>query len=275
MSQERTDLERAIACYPEGSHARRLVDNRGGRAQGCRVEELVKKRGNLAAALTIEPKYAPAYSLQAQSLLALRRHKEAGEALDHYFRFTVQPTATLLKARGLIHHDIRQYRAAVEMYTLALHQDPADNGTRCLRGWSYLYMNAAWPALEDFEEVLKDAPNNVDALAGRGNAQIHLAGWRTPWPTPRPLSITSDRLLYDVARIYALAVAHIELKLRAGQDTRRPVPNGILHEQGWRLPRTYPAAPSPEKRAAFWREVVQNDPALASIRRSRIYIRFG
>src|ERR1019366_6620590 len=81
----------------------------------------------------------------------------------------------------------------------------------------------------------------------------------------------TDRLLYNISCIYALAVPQMELEVRTGKDRQAPRRLVLYEEKAFDcLRRTLEARP-PEGRVAFWREVVQNDPALAPIRRGTAY----
>src|SRR5439155_11442812 len=114
-----------------------------------------------AAVLRIPPgrladnRRALALRLMAEPLLALRPYKEAGAALDLFLTMTPQPApggdpeqirrvADALKARGLLHAEQKDFRAAIECYTrgLALLRDQE---MFAQRGWAYLASGA--PAL--------------------------------------------------------------------------------------------------------------------------------
>src|SRR5262249_26776877 len=120
------------------------------------------------------------------SLLALKKYPEAGEALDRYLE-TIPvaapgraPTAEqarklgdVFKARGLIHVQQKDFRAAIDSYTqgLKLQRDPE---TLALRGWAYLMFEAPALALVDFDESLKLRPESSDAWLGRAEARVKL-----------------------------------------------------------------------------------------------------
>lgn len=253
----------------------RLVDNDVMLGQLLGRDELHKEAlDQFAFALNIQPKCEAAYQLQAESLLALKRRREAAAALDSYLALAARPSAKYCKARGVIYADNRQYRKAVELYTLALNQEPTDCSARNLRGWAYLLMDAAKPALEDFEETLSADKNNADALAGRGNARIRLRqvqGAVADAEAALEEGPQTERLLYNVTCIYALAVAQTELEVRAGRDRTAPTRLELYEKKALDcLMRTLQGRPGNE--AAFWREAVQTDPALAAIRRGTIYM---
>ena len=80
-----------------------------------------------------------------------------------------------------------------------------------------------------------------------------------------------DRLLYNVACIYALAAGQAELEARAGRDREaRGRLEMYVGKASQCLAQAMEARPR-DKQAAFWREIVRNDPALAAIRRGTMY----
>jgi eukaryotic-like serine/threonine-protein kinase len=226
---------------------------------------------SLDAALEASPKNEMAYRLKAEALLALNRRQEAGEALDGYFALSAKPSAELCKARGLIHTQFREYAGAVAMYTRALIQVPNDAEALSLRGWVYLLLDAARPALEDFDKALKVKPNDADAFAGRGNARVRLR--KVPEAIVDAESALQSgpktaRLLYNVATIYALAIAQIELEGRAGSDRQVGKRLALYEEKAFYCLERALEARRPEGRNAFWNDVVQKDPVLGPLRQS-------
>lgn len=267
----RADFERAIAREPRGSQSLRLVSNQV--EVGRLLQDEGKYEAALAryqAALSIRPEFALAHRLAAEALLALNRRTEAGAALDRYLALTSRPQAEVYQARGLLHAQARQYPAAVEMYTLALHEAPEVLTTRSYRGWTYLLMDAARPALEDFQECLRRQPTNADALAGRGNARVRLRQLDEAVADAEAAvkqGQATDRLLYNVACIYALAVAQLELEGRAGRD-RQPQRLALYQDKALDYLRLALEKVPAQRRETFWREQVQADPTLASLRRA-------
>src|ERR1019366_8421606 len=129
--------------------------------------------------------------------------------------------AEIYHARGLLHARKGETSAAIEMYTLALWRDPMDFGARCRRGWAYLLHGAPHFALEDFETCLKEDGANADALLGRGNAYLRLKKLDEALEdaqTAEKQGKLTDRLTYNLGRIYAQAAEHLEA------DPRRRAP---------------------------------------------------
>jgi eukaryotic-like serine/threonine-protein kinase len=271
----REDLERAIECEEKGGKTQQLVEHHvllGHLLINEKQYEDALK--HLDAALKIQPKNESAHRPQAECLLALKRLPEAAAALDHHMALVTLPTPDICTARGLIHVQGQEYRQAVDMYTLALRQNPSDARTYTLRGWAYLLMEAAHPALEDFEQALRLDDKNADALAGRGNARIRLRQRETAVSdAEQALEVgpATDRLLFNVACIYSLVLAQTRLEVSAGRDRQAPRMVLLYEDRALNcLERTLAVRP-PEGRAAFWREVIEKDPALDAVRRSPKY----
>jgi tetratricopeptide (TPR) repeat protein len=278
----RADFERAIAREPRGSTSDRLVENL------VRLGRLLHRDGQypkaLAAydrALRLKPAFVLAERFRAKTLLALNRPAEAGKALDRYLATTKEPAAGVYEARGLIYAGMGKLPAAIEMYTLALRQNPKDTVTRCHRGWAYLLTDARPLALKDFEACLSADRKNADALAGRGNVRIRLKqldGALADAKAAEKYGPVTDRLLYNLARIYAQAVVQREAEARAARPAQarqaaeqlalsRDTAFAYLRRTLEKLPR--------QRRAAFWRKQVQADPAFAALRGESEYARLA
>ncbi|MCE9530187.1 MAG: protein kinase [Planctomycetes bacterium] len=269
------DVRRAIANWHKGGTdrpveklhevlAKLLIEDK-------QYDEALK---SLAAALEFDPKNEIAYRLQAEALLALNRRQEAAKALDNYLALAAKPSAALCKARGLIHTQYREYAGAVAMYTRALVSVPNDSETLRLRGWVYLLLDAAKPALDDFERALKSEPNNADALAGRGNARIRVRMVKEGMADAEAAlkhGPKTDRLLYNVAAIYAIAVGQMEAEVRTGKDRQAMSRLAACEEKAFSCLGLALDARTPQSRTAFWSEVVQKDPVWEPIRRSSKY----
>jgi tetratricopeptide (TPR) repeat protein len=275
----RADFEEAIAREPKGSKSDRLVNNL------VELGRLLHRKHDYSAALTrydralrLNPDFVLTQRFRAESLLALNRPQEAGEALDRYLAVSREAAAEVYQARGLIYAGTGKLPAAIEMYTLALRQNDEDTVTRCYRGWTYLLTDAVRLALRDFEACLRADPTNADALAGRGNARIRLKQMDEALADAKaaekhgPLT---DRLLYNLTRIYAQVVGQLEAE---GRRARL----GLAREAAERLAvyketaldclrRTLEKLPK-EKQPAFWRKQVETDPAFTALRRESEYL---
>jgi tetratricopeptide (TPR) repeat protein len=264
----RRDLERAIASEPKGSESERLA------SVHVELGHLQHEAGDhdaalasSAAALAVRPDYPPAYRQRAETLLALHRPAEAGEALDRYLATRGPPAADVYQARGIIHSSLREFPQAIDMYDRALALQP-DAATFTYRGWTYLRLDSAALARDDFEAALRLEPARAEALCGRGYARMRLgqvapavddaeAALRQAEPTPQ--------LLLDAARLYAQALGRLEAR-----PAGRPGSLGTAERYQARAVELLRAALGrvPEaQRRAFWRDHVRNEADLVPLRR--------
>jgi eukaryotic-like serine/threonine-protein kinase len=241
----------------------KLLHKSGDHEAAVRAYELVLKA---------RPDLVIAWRLKAEPLLSLGRGREAAEALDHYLAEAPAPVSKRTseethhlgqawKARGLLHAQAGDFRAAIDSYTqgLAVENDPE---MFRLRAWTYDATGAMRLALADFEQVLKQHPQDGDAILGRAACQFRLgAGEEAVADVDRAVRLgpPTSRLFYVAARIHAQAAG-------------RPLDGaGRLtdwhDQQAVSLLRRALALEPAKKWAAFWRDRVQVDTAFAPIRR--------
>jgi tetratricopeptide (TPR) repeat protein len=235
-------------------------------------------------ALRLHPELTLVQRFRAETLMALNQWDAAEQALDDYLnalrQANVMPPADVLQARGLLYGRVGQLQKSIVMYTLALHAADQNehkiSETLTLRGWAHLLSDAAPLALEDFEASLR-ADASLDALIGRGNAHIRLKQLDLALADAQAAERQgglSDRLLYHLAGLYALAAGQLDMELRnasSSVDRRRTQRLNLcrakaveyLHQALLKLPA--------ERQAAFWRNRVQNDPTFAAIRGEGVY----
>jgi tetratricopeptide (TPR) repeat protein len=269
----RRDFEQVIAREPRGSKSDRLT---AARVELVHLRHLAGEDdaalADCDAVIAARPDFAETYRQRAEVLLALKRNKEAGEALDSYLSVGGKPTPEMHRARGLLHAQRHDYRAAVKAYSNALDLKE-DAKTLSDRGWAYLMQDAVRPALDDFDAALKHDPNDADALAGRGTAlmirgrvadvaEAVAAAEKSlrprPWTVPR---------LMACAGIYARAGGVLEAANdpQAGGCLRRAV--ALLREAMALVPK--------KEQAATWRDGVLTDPALRPLQRTAELIELG
>jgi tetratricopeptide (TPR) repeat protein len=270
----RRDLEAARRCPNRGDPERvagRLVELGVLKEQ---AGELPEALADFDTALKLQPDYPPAHRQRAQALLKLKRYQEAGQALDRYLRHGT-PAAEVYLARGLIHSHFREYRNAVRMYGLALlFGEDAEALTQ--RGWAYLQLEAPWLALDDFEVAERLRPKHAASLCGRGHALVLLGrlseSVRAGEEALRQKGTENGELL--VACIYARAARLLAATPGKGKRGRER-PEARYEERAAELLdaalRRVPAA----ERAAYWREHVQAEPALAALRRHPRVVRLA
>ena len=285
-------LERAIADQTEA--IRRACDGDDPRD---RASDLVDRGRYLAvagrltesladcdAALRLDPANARAHLTRVEGLLHLKRAEEAirscnavlGEGDEANSRLGLTPgdRADLIFARGMAYEDRGDYPAAIRDYTRVLTIRPHSVAPLARRGWSYLVSEAYKLARPDFEEVLRIDPAHPDALVGRGQCRVvqgQVAEAIQDAEAAVQAGTTDARIVYNAARIYAQAAT----LTGAGRPDpagpgRRPVTTQVVEGYQDRahvlLKRAVEGLPR-EQRPEFWANVVQNDPALASIRR--------
>ena len=190
---------------------------------------------------------------------------------------TRDPPAAVYQARGLIHAGAGQQAAAIDSYGAALRLDPRDTKTRGYRGWTYLSIDAPRLALTDFDAWLREVPTSAEAMIGRGSARIRMKRLdsaiadATAAEKQGPLT---DRLLYDLACVYAQAATLAEAEpqpLRPAKDPRGTRRAAQYEQKAIQFLRRAMEELAAEKRSKFWRDQVMTDPALAGIRRGKLF----
>jgi tetratricopeptide (TPR) repeat protein/tRNA A-37 threonylcarbamoyl transferase component Bud32 len=272
----RADFERAIARHHNAGETASLVESL------VQLGLLLHQDGQFSEALTryeqalrLRPDAVLPERYRAQTLLELDRFAEAGEALDRYLAATREVPADVYSLRGLIHARNGKLADAIAMYTLALREKPADTETRCYRGWTYLLTDAVRLAREDFDACLREQPSNADALAGRGNVRIRqndVEGALADAREAEKIGPVNDRLLYNLARVYAQVALHLRSKSDSPRSDRQALQRIVVHEKKALdcLRRSLGKLPE-AKRAGFLRNQVAADPALAGLLREKGY----
>lgn len=271
LAAARRDLEQAIAHEPEGSNSDRQASDY---VELAHLQHDAKQYeaalASIDAAVQIRADYPPAQRQRAITLLALDRHREAGQALDHYLRRRApaekDDPARLYRARGLIHFRLQEYAEAVEAFGQSL-TFGADKNTFSERGWANLKLGALQPALTDFESALRLDPNLTDALCGRGHVRVRLRqvaeGVEDAEKALQQDHPTKD-LLFEVACLYARAAE--QLKLMPRDRSSLDEVNRYQQRAIQLLAATLEQVPEAERKT-FWREHIQNERQLAPLRR--------
>ena len=267
----RDDFKKAILLEPKDARSTRLINNL------LKLGELLYKAEEYEEALRyyetarqLRPEFMATQRYWFETLLALERYAEAGQALDIYLKATVPASAEIYHARGLLHARKGETGAAIDMYTLALWRDPADFSARCRRGWAYLLNGAPRFALEDFETCLNEDRTNADALLGRGNARMGLKqldkALEDAQAAEKQGKLT-DRLTYNLGRIYGQAAEQLEADPRRNVDAKIPRRALYCKEKALEcLRETLVMLKTEERRTKLWRTEVQADPAFNALR---------
>jgi tetratricopeptide (TPR) repeat protein/tRNA A-37 threonylcarbamoyl transferase component Bud32 len=268
-AKARQDLEHAIRiARPE--HDRDLLLSAHVELAGIehRAGDFQKALASCDAALALQKNYPPAHRQRAQTLLALNRPREAGLALDLYLAHTkaiVKEDAAIYLARGEIHNQLREYTRAVDALTRAL-MLRNDAETLTQRGWAYLQLKAPELALADFDASLKLRPAHATTLCGRGTARVllgHMAGGIADAEAALHLSVNAEQELL-AACIYARAAGLLALTEHQRGAVR---PEALYEDRAAELLCQALQRVPDKARAAFWRNHVQREPVLESVRR--------
>jgi serine/threonine protein kinase/Tfp pilus assembly protein PilF len=284
------DFKTAIGLEPKGNRSDRLANNlvELGKLLS-RERQYPQALDHYDQALKINPKFVLVQRFRAETLLALDRPDEAGVALDSYIS-TLKEAAPphVYQARGLLHAQKKQLSAAIEMYTLALRlgektddawQTYKHSDTQNYRGWAYLFSDASLLALQDFEACLSQE-ENADALIGRGSARIRLrqldGALEDAFAAEKKGELT-DRLWYNLARIYAQAAGQLEQEGRSSvaPDRRLAQRLSLCRQRALNALNASLEQIQPKSRSNFWGEQVQVDPAFNAIRREAAYLQLA
>jgi len=219
-------------------------------------------------ALRVLPNYEDAHGLQVRVLLKLRHYDEAIRACDIALA-TGKKSAFLYELRGEAHADHHNYPEAIRDFGRALELRPGDAQSLIYRGWAYLVYDSPKLALADFEAAVKLEPANADAYNGRGMARVRLddhLGAVADARVALRLAKTNPRDIYNAARIYALAASSAAAEVgEKGRQAR--LLSSRYQDTAVQLIREAIEREAPEKRAIFWRDTIQPDPALKGIKR--------
>jgi tetratricopeptide (TPR) repeat protein len=220
------------------------------------------------AALKVVPNYADALRLRIDVLLAAGRYGEVIRWCDALLA-DGKGSVKVVELRGLAREVVKDYAGAIEDASAAL--APASNKAPLLarRGWLYILTEAPRLALRDFDTMLRLDPSSSEAYSGRGMARVRLGQLREGVADAEQalgLGQPTPQLLYNAGRIYAQAA------VVAGTEARRKGPEAVAvvtryQDRAVVLVREALRRLPAERRAAFWRDSIQADPALKTLRR--------
>jgi tetratricopeptide (TPR) repeat protein len=219
-------------------------------------------------ALAVVPDYVDAQVLQIQALLKLRRYDEVITACDRAIELG-KKSAVVFELRGLARSGRNNYAGAIQDYTRALEFSAEDARLLVHRGWAYLLFDSPKPALTDFERAVKLDPSDPDARNGRGMAYARLGDHRAAVADARSalnLGKGASRVTYNAARIYAVAASAAASEPREKGRLGRPM-SSHYQDIAVQLIREAVGQEPPAKRAAFWQDAIEPDPALKPIKR--------
>jgi tetratricopeptide (TPR) repeat protein len=220
------------------------------------------------AALKVVPNYPDALRLRIDLLLAAGRYDEVIRSCDALMAGgTVR--APVAELRGLARAGLKDYAGAIEDATLALALSTDKAHLLARRGWLHILADAPRLALRDFEEALRRDPSSGEAYTGRGAARVRLGQVRDGLADAEKalgLGKPTSTLLYNAARIYAQSA------IVAGTEARRKGQEVVVlvnryQDRAVMLVREALRRLPADRRAAFWRDSIQADPALRTLRR--------
>jgi tetratricopeptide (TPR) repeat protein/tRNA A-37 threonylcarbamoyl transferase component Bud32 len=262
------DLDRAIRLEAGTSPPALTEDHL---ERGRLLQQRKDFQGALAAcdaALRLRPRDAQAHRLRAEALLELKRLPEALQSLDDCLKYG-SPEAGVFRARAALRVRLGQCAGAQTDYTRALELEP-DAPTYAARGWCYLVADVARLALPDFEEAIRLDPDLGDAYAGRGYARSLLGEDRLAVQDAEEAlrhGPPSPRLYYNVARLYAHAVAGLERGLPRDRWGGRSLRDDWQQRALGALTLALDMQPQSEA-ARFWQDVISGDKVLNPIQPS-------
>jgi eukaryotic-like serine/threonine-protein kinase len=263
------DLETAIRLEPLGSPFLSFDQtNRG---------TLLFREGRdseaLAAcdrALEVDPNFLEAHRLKIDLLRRLKRHTEVIRSCDVLVT-RGKPSAVLYELRALAKQDLNDYQGAIEDDTVAIALRPGNAALLARRGGLFVITDAPRSALRDFDESIRldpSSPASADAYLGRGLTRVTLGLHREAVADASRAMRLGDQTelrLYNASRIYARAAiaAAAEVK-KTGQDAVGLVSR--YQDRALALVRQAVMRRPAADRSTFVRNVVQTDPALATLR---------
>jgi eukaryotic-like serine/threonine-protein kinase len=263
------DLETAIRLDPPGSSFVAVDQTNRGTLllrQGRDSEALAACDG----ALEVDPNFLVTHRLKIDVLRKLKRQAEVIRSCDALLT-RGKPSAELYELRALAKQELSDYQGAIEDDTLAIALRPGNPALLERRGGLFLITDAPRSALRDFDESIRldpSSPSSTDAYLGRGLARVTLGLHREAVADASRavrLGEPTDLRLYNAARIYARAAiaAGAEVK-KTGQDAVGLVSR--YQDQAVALVRQAVTRLPAAERPKFARDVVQTDPALATLR---------
>jgi serine/threonine protein kinase/Tfp pilus assembly protein PilF len=201
---------------------------------------------------------------RGETLLELKRHKEAVQAFDRCLDVG-PPSADVHRLRGIARTETHDYRGARDDYSWALLSE-ATAELYARRGKLNLVTDTFNLARQDFDQAINLGPANGEMYAGRGFAQVRLGLTKEALDDAREavqFRPESPLLLYNVARIYSQALAQPD-----GPVKRRDAELRLdCQKEAFRLiNRALDMLPTAQ-RPLFWKETIHPDKALDPLRR--------
>jgi len=209
------DLDVAIERVPSGDRLATELHLERGKIR-MRADQTDQAIADFDEAIRLEAHHAEAHRLRAEALLSLQRGAEALPSLSEYVRHG-EPSADVLRKRGLERAHQGEHAGAIADYTDALELEPRMPLALARRGWAYL--NEAYRlALADFDAAIAIEPKNGDLYCGRGFARVRLglhheavedAEMALRCGSPEKQPVAEFALRYNAAAIYCQASVRV------------------------------------------------------------------
>jgi tetratricopeptide (TPR) repeat protein/tRNA A-37 threonylcarbamoyl transferase component Bud32 len=222
-------------------------------------------------ALGVVPDYVDAHILRIRTLLKLGKFDDVVRSCDVALR--VRKSAVLYELRALAEAKYKDYPGAIRDYGRALELLPNEGRLLVARGWQYLLFDSAKLALVDFEKAIAIDRADIDAHLGRGTACARLGDYRAAVIEARDalrLGKPTPRVALLAARIYAVAASTAAAETGEKVRLSRPLASQYQDTALQWIKEAFDRE-APEKRAAFWRDMILPDPAFNTIRRRLKY----
>jgi tetratricopeptide (TPR) repeat protein len=224
-----------------------------------------------ASALKLRPDHTDGCLTQVRALLELRNPAEAAKACDHYLE-EGQPVAEVFRLRGRARSQQGDHGGAVDDFSRCLVAG-ADADLLVERGWEYFESQAWNLALRDFQEALRLDPENHYALNGRALGYAYTGQHREAVKDGEAAlrrALDSPVRSYNIACVYAVAATKVADDDKAADRAELA---GRYRSRAMELLQESLDLRAEKDRQSFWRDTVQKDTALESIRKEPRYVR--
>jgi tetratricopeptide (TPR) repeat protein len=268
------DIDRSIAAEPPQTRSLELA--RAHVLRGRILEEKGEPGQALAAydaAARVWPDCVDAYRWRAALRLRRQEYKEAIADCDEFLKRADKPLAVVYRMRGLARASLGKQHlpATIEDFTMALVREPNDWLAHVQRGWAYLACNDNSLAERDFGNAIQLNPENAEAYLGRGHSrarQGRIANAAKDAEEAIRRGPKTPSLLHQAARVYAQAAACLDHAVerfdRGAERTRTRYQDRAVEL----VEAAVESLPNDAARSAFWRDQIDPDKGLDSIRRS-------
>jgi serine/threonine protein kinase/Tfp pilus assembly protein PilF len=223
------------------------------------------------AVLKLRPDHTEGCLTQVRALLELHKPAEAAEACDHYLE-KGQPVAEVFRLRARARSRQGDHGGAVDDFSRCLVAG-ADADLLVERGWEYFESQAWNLALRDFQEALRLDPENHYALNGRALGYAYTGQYREAVKDGEAaLRRTPDSpvRLYNIACVYAVAATRVAADDKTADRAELA---SRYRSRAVELLQESLDLRAEKDRPSFWRDTVQKDTALESIRKEPRYVR--